>query len=128
MTERRDDEREKSFREEKRRPEERERRSDALKEAWRRNHPSELEEGPGRQKKGDREAHRRQSRLTATARGHYLRAPRRGGQQDVTRPPFPQPTRRAGLAGSFGNRGDARVRDGRPRGTLLAGPRLAYNL
>jgi hypothetical protein len=64
MTERRDDEREKSFREEKRRPEERERRSDALKEAWRRNHPSEpQEEGLGRPKKGDREAHsRRQSR------------------------------------------------------------------
>jgi hypothetical protein len=53
MTERRDDEREKSDREEKRRPEERERRSDALKEAWRRNHPSEpQEEGSGWPKKG----------------------------------------------------------------------------
>ena len=52
MTERRDDEREKADREERRRREERERRSDALKEAWRRNHPSEPEEGPGRLKKG----------------------------------------------------------------------------
>jgi hypothetical protein len=52
MTERRDDEREKADREERRRREERERRSDALKEAWRRNHPSEPEEGPGQLKKG----------------------------------------------------------------------------
>jgi hypothetical protein len=52
MTDRRDDERERPDREEKRRREDRERRSDDLKEAWRRHHPSEPEEGPGRPKKG----------------------------------------------------------------------------
>jgi hypothetical protein len=56
MTDRRNDERERPDRpdrEEKRRREERERRSDALKEAWRRNHPSEPEEESGRPKKGE---------------------------------------------------------------------------
>ena len=56
MTDHRDDERERSDQQEKRRREERERRSDTLKEAWRRHHPSELEEGPVRRKKGDRES------------------------------------------------------------------------
>jgi hypothetical protein len=50
MTDRRDDERERPE-EEKRRREERDRRSDDLKEAWRRHHPREPEEGPGRPKK-----------------------------------------------------------------------------
>jgi hypothetical protein len=51
MTNHRDEERERPE-EEKRRREERERRSDDLKESWRRNHPSEPEEGPVRRKKG----------------------------------------------------------------------------
>jgi hypothetical protein len=51
MTDRRDEERE-GLEEEKLRREERERRSDDLKEAWRRHHPREPEEGPGRRKKG----------------------------------------------------------------------------
>jgi hypothetical protein len=44
MTDHRDDERERPDREETRRRGERERRSDDLKEAWRRNHPSEEED------------------------------------------------------------------------------------
>jgi hypothetical protein len=44
MTDRRDEERERTRREEKRRRGERERRSDDLKESWRRNHPSEEED------------------------------------------------------------------------------------
>jgi hypothetical protein len=55
MTDRRDNERERTRREQEgdeRRREHVERRFDDLKEAWRRNHPSEPEEGPGRPKKG----------------------------------------------------------------------------
>jgi hypothetical protein len=53
MTDRRDEERERPSREEEtQRREDKERRSDELQEAWRRNHPSEQEEGrqgrPGR--------------------------------------------------------------------------------
>jgi len=39
-------------RERRREDEERERRSDELRESWRRNHPSEEEEGKGRSDKG----------------------------------------------------------------------------
>lgn len=39
-------------RERRREDEERDRRSDQLREAWRRNHPSEEEEGKGRPDKG----------------------------------------------------------------------------
>lgn len=39
-------------RERRREDEERERRSDDLRESWRRNHPSEEEEGKGRPDKG----------------------------------------------------------------------------
>lgn len=39
-------------RERRREDEERERRSDELRESWRRNHPSEEEEGKGRPDKG----------------------------------------------------------------------------
>lgn len=53
MTDRRDDERERTDRE--REAKERERRSDELREAWRRNHPREGEEdGPDRPRKGRR--------------------------------------------------------------------------
>jgi hypothetical protein len=59
MTDRRsrDDEREMPSREEEtQRLEDKERRSDELQEAWRRNHPSEKEEGgkgrPGRSRRG----------------------------------------------------------------------------
>jgi hypothetical protein len=59
MTDRRsrDDEREMPSREEEtQRLEDKERRSDELQEAWRRNHPSEEEEGgkgrPGRSRRG----------------------------------------------------------------------------
>jgi hypothetical protein len=59
MTDRRsrEDEREKPSREEEtQRLEDKERRSDELQEAWRRNHPSEEEEGgkgrPGRSRRG----------------------------------------------------------------------------
>lgn len=56
MTDRRDEERERVRREREgdvRRQEESERRSDELKEAWRRHHPSEQEEGgKGRPKRG----------------------------------------------------------------------------
>ena len=57
MTDRRDDERDRSSREEEtQRLEDKERRSDELQEAWRRNHPSEEEEGgkdrPGRSRRG----------------------------------------------------------------------------
>jgi hypothetical protein len=52
MTDRRDDERERTEKDDGRLREERERRSDELKESWRRNHPSEEEEGKGRQDKG----------------------------------------------------------------------------
>jgi hypothetical protein len=46
MTDRRDEERERPSREEEtQRREDKERRSDELQEAWRRNHPSEQEEG-----------------------------------------------------------------------------------
>jgi hypothetical protein len=46
MTDRRDDERERPLREEEpKRREDKERRSDELKESWRRNHPSEKEDG-----------------------------------------------------------------------------------
>jgi len=47
MTESRDEERERPSREEdeQKRREDKERRSDELKESWRRNHPSEEEEG-----------------------------------------------------------------------------------
>ena len=46
MTDRRDDERDRPSREEDaQRREDKERRSDELQEAWRRNHPSEEEEG-----------------------------------------------------------------------------------
>jgi hypothetical protein len=46
MTDRRDDERERPSREEEpKRREDKERRSDELKESWRRNHPSEKEDG-----------------------------------------------------------------------------------
>ncbi len=52
MTDRRDDERKGTEEAEERLREERDRRSDELREAWRRNHPSEGEEGgkgrPGR--------------------------------------------------------------------------------
>jgi hypothetical protein len=53
MTDRRDEEPERPSREEEtQRREDKERRSDELQEAWRRNHPSEQEEGgkerPGR--------------------------------------------------------------------------------
>jgi hypothetical protein len=53
MTDRRDEERERPSREEdEKRREDKERRSDELQEAWRRNHPSDEEEGrqgrPGR--------------------------------------------------------------------------------
>ena len=50
----RDDERERTekARERRREDEERERRSDELRESWRRNHPSEEEEGKGRPDKG----------------------------------------------------------------------------
>ncbi len=51
MTDRRDEERE---REDARRREEDERRSDELKEAWRRNHPSNPEEEGGRRPKKGR--------------------------------------------------------------------------
>jgi hypothetical protein len=44
MTDHRDGERKRPDREERRRRGERERRSDALKESWRRNHPSEEED------------------------------------------------------------------------------------
>jgi hypothetical protein len=44
MTDRRDDERERSEKDDGRLREERARRSDELKESWRRNHPSEEEE------------------------------------------------------------------------------------
>ncbi len=54
MTDRRNEERERREREDaERRREEDERRSDELREAWRRNHPSEKEEeGKGRPKRG----------------------------------------------------------------------------
>jgi hypothetical protein len=55
MTDRRDQERDRRLREEEadeRRREEVEKRFDELKEAWRRHHPSEPEEGPVRRKKG----------------------------------------------------------------------------
>jgi hypothetical protein len=53
VTDRRDEERESTDRE--REAKERERRSDELKEAWRRNHPSEGEEdGTDRSRKGRR--------------------------------------------------------------------------
>ena len=52
MTDRRDDERERTEKDDGRLREERERRSDELKESWRRNRPSEEEEGKGRQDKG----------------------------------------------------------------------------
>jgi hypothetical protein len=59
MTDRhsRDEERERPSREEEtQRLEDKERRSDELQEAWRRNHPSEQEEGgkgrPGRSRRG----------------------------------------------------------------------------
>ncbi len=54
MTDRRDEERERTEREaDARRREDRERRSDQLKESWRRNHPTEEEEGgPGRPGRG----------------------------------------------------------------------------
>ena len=56
MTDRRDEERERTRREregDERRQEESERRSDELKEAWRRNHPNAGEEGgQGRPKRG----------------------------------------------------------------------------
>jgi hypothetical protein len=52
MTDRRDDERERTEKDDGRLREERERRSDELKESWRRNHTSEEEEGKGRQDKG----------------------------------------------------------------------------
>jgi hypothetical protein len=50
MTDSRDEERERPSREEdeQKRREDKERRSDELKESWRRNHPSEEEEGKGR--------------------------------------------------------------------------------
>ena len=55
MTSSRDEERERresregpSHEEDEERTEERDRRSDELREAWRRNHPSEEEEGKGR--------------------------------------------------------------------------------
>jgi hypothetical protein len=56
MTDRRDDERERPLREEEtQRREDKERRSDELKESWRRNHPSEQEEGErDRRGKGQR--------------------------------------------------------------------------
>src|SRR5215210_5643406 len=49
-------------------------------------------------------------------------------QHDVTRPPLPQQPWWADSSHPLGNRGGARVRDGRPRGALLAGRGLAYNL
>ena len=54
MTDRRDEERERPSREEdeQKRREDKERRSDELKESWRRNHPSEEEQGKGRPGKG----------------------------------------------------------------------------
>jgi hypothetical protein len=54
MTDRRDEERERTEREaDARRREDRKRRSDQLKESWRRNHPTEEEEGgPGRPGRG----------------------------------------------------------------------------
>ncbi|MBA3426742.1 MAG: hypothetical protein H0U04_19880 [Rubrobacter sp.] len=55
MTDRRnerDDERERIEDERRREDEERDRRSDQLKESWRRNHPSEEEEGKGRPNRG----------------------------------------------------------------------------
>lgn len=45
MTNRRNDKRKPTEEADERRREERSRRSDELKEAWRRNHPSEQEEG-----------------------------------------------------------------------------------
>ena len=47
MTDRRDEERERTDKDEERLREERDRRSDELREAWRRNHPSGEEEGKG---------------------------------------------------------------------------------
>jgi hypothetical protein len=54
MTNSRNEERERPSREEdeKKRREDKERRSDELKESWRRNHPSEEEQGKGRPGKG----------------------------------------------------------------------------
>ena len=55
MTDRRDEERERKRREQDgdvQRQEDSERRFDELREAWRRNHPSEEEGGKGRPKKG----------------------------------------------------------------------------
>ena len=55
MTGSRDEERERASREDdEKRREDKERRSDELKESWRRNHPSEEEEGKGRPGKGGR--------------------------------------------------------------------------
>jgi len=48
MTDRRDDERKRTDEADEHQREERDRRSDELREAWRRNHPSEEEEGKGR--------------------------------------------------------------------------------
>jgi hypothetical protein len=45
MTDRRDDERKRTEETDEHQREERDRRSDELREAWRRNHPSEQEEG-----------------------------------------------------------------------------------
>jgi len=45
MTDRRDDERKRTEEADEHQREERDRRSDELREAWRRNHPSEQEEG-----------------------------------------------------------------------------------
>ena len=54
MTDRRGEERERLSREEnEKRREDKERRSDELKESWRRNHPTEEEEGNGRPGKGE---------------------------------------------------------------------------
>jgi hypothetical protein len=54
MTDRRDDERERTEKDDGRLREERERRSDELKESWRRNHPIEEEEGKDGPKRGRR--------------------------------------------------------------------------
>jgi hypothetical protein len=54
LTDRYEDERERTekARERRREDEKRDRRSDQLKESWRKNHPSEEEEGKGRPHKG----------------------------------------------------------------------------
>jgi hypothetical protein len=52
MTDRRDDKWERTENDEERLREERDRRSDDLREAWRRNHPSEQEKGGKDRPKG----------------------------------------------------------------------------